>query len=642
MTHTFGFRVGSLTVRQRSRRLAGLLIAAILAIALTPAEAHAVTSYDKQLAGPTPLLLITGLDHAGGQQFITTKSHISSVSAFVESAATEGYLDAQIRTSITWDTTIADASISLQQLGTGSGWVNIPVNVDLTPGRTYYLVLEAVGTSKRVAWNGVIAALDGAQPAWNYDVPYWGGWKKYDGDYANFHPAFGIGLSADEDCSVTNVCFKNVPAGQLAALSAGLLGNGQTTYTLSPFESYGASYVPNSNVLQLPGNKWRYLPPGATTPVTVPSGTTRALTPISQDSGWLASGTIPGPSTQMAAVATRALLSMHMLTLPNGAVAASWYDGWKYSWPRDSSFVSVAFASTGHLAEAESILRYNALTQRADGTWDARTLLDGSGPPDNRQWQLDANGWFPWSVWEWYQMAGSNRDSTLAALYPNIRKAATYAANSLDSRGLPPAGPDYWELGTSTPNIGTAAPLLSGLNASADLARIMGHPDDAAAWSDAARRLSAGIATYFAPLGYPRTIDNLHGRDSAVNFMAPPFNQAPAGLSSAINSTYQALLRPNGGVIPGNDPDIYWANSWTPATMTFALSWSGTGQTSQAQSALDWVIGHRNMLGELPEQVDSQGNPASVAPLTWTDALAVMTIRQLEGHPLPTPPGQQF
>jgi GH15 family glucan-1,4-alpha-glucosidase len=94
-------------------------------------------------------------------------------------------------------------------------------------------------------------------------------------------------------------------------------------------------------------------------------------------------------------------------------------------------------------------------------------------------------------------------------------------------------------------------------------------------------------------------------------------------------------------VIPGNDPDIYWANSWTPATMMFALSWSGTGQTSQAQQALDWVISHRNMLGELPEQVDPQGNPASVAPLTWTDALAVMTIRQLEGHPLPVPPSSQ-
>jgi hypothetical protein len=31
-----------------------------------------------------------------------------------------------------------------------------------------------------------------------------------------------------------------------------------------------------------------------------------------------------------------------------------------------------------------------------------------------------------------------------------------------------------------------------------------------------------------------------------------------------------------------------------------------------------------------------------VAPLTWTDALAIMTIRQLDGHPLPTPPGQQY
>jgi glucoamylase len=647
MAYKISSAVGSPAGGLRSRRLATQLTAAMLAVTalvMAPGEAQAVTGFDKQLSAPTALFLITGPDHAAAQQFVTGHSHVRSVSAFLASDSSDGALDAQIRTDVTDPASaVADSQISLAQLGAGSGWVNFPVDVRLTPGKTYYLVIEAVGTAQRVVWNGVVSGLPSALPAWNYDRVAWGGWKAYDsGDLANLHPAFGIELSKNEDCSAMNTCYRSQPPGQLVALTAGLLGNGQTTVALSPFESYQASYVDNSNILRLPNGQWRYLPVGATAPVTVPGGSSRAMLPITKSGEWPSQGSVPGRGTETKAVAKRALLSMWLLTQPNGAVAAAWYEGWKYSWPRDSSFVAVAFAHTGHLTEAESILQYNARTQRADGTWDARTLLDGSGPPDDRQWQLDANGWFPWSVWQWYQAAPSwNRDSVLASLYPAVSKAATYAANSLDDRGLPPAGPDYWEVGTSTTNIGTAAPLLSGLDASADLARALGHWDDARAWNDAARRLAAGIATYFAPLGYPRTIDNLHGRDSAVTFMAPPFNQAPAGLAYALSSTYQTLLRPNGGVIPGNDHDIDWVNSWTPSTAMFALAWSGLGMRGPAEQVLDWLIDHRNMLGDLPEQVDPQGDPASVAPLTWTDALAVLTISQLDGNLLPVPPGPQ-
>ncbi len=623
---------------------ASALALVITGTVVAPDRVFAAAVYDRQLASPTGLFLVNGPDHAAAQQFVTEDAQVTKVSAYLVSNSAAGTLNAEIRTDVTDPASaIARSSLDIAAIGgAGAGWVNFPVDVTVTPGQPYYLVVQAAGAAGNVVWNGARTAIPAALPSWNYDVSYWGGWQAYDFDaWVDYHAAFGVDLSGADDCAATNTCYKAVPPGDLVAYTAGLLGNGQTTVAVSPVQAYGASYVPESNVLRLPDGDWRYLPAGASQPVTVPAGDPGATAQIDASRSWLRAGTIPGRTVQQKSLSARALLTMHLLTQSNGAVAAAWYGAWTYSWPRDSAFVAAALARTGHSDDAYRILTYNAQTQRADGTWEARTKLDGSGPPDGRHWQLDANGWIPWAVWEWYQAApAKDRHKLLQALYPTVQKAADYAASSLDDSGLPPAGPDYWEVSTTTPNIGTAAPLLAGLHASADLARITGHPADAQGWSDAGDRLAEGIARHFAPLGYPRTVDGLHGRDSAVTFMAPPFNSAPAGLTEAMSSTYQALLRPNGGVVPGNDPDHNWTNTWTPETTFFALAWSATGQQHNAEQVVTWLLEHRNMLGELPEQIDPAGDPASVVPLAWSDALSVLTLSQLDGRQIPVPPAR--
>lgn len=411
--------------------------------------------------------------------------------------------------------------------------------------------------------------------------------------------------------------------------TVGVLANATTVVAVSPPEAEGAAYVPDSPVLRLPDGNWRYLPDHADEPVTVPAGDPDAARTVASARTWLAGGRVPGRTAEQRSAAARALLSIRALLRPNGAVAAGWVDDWKFSWPRDSSTVAGALAVTGHVDEAYRILLYSAETQRADGTWEARTRLDGSGPPDDRAWQLDANGWFPWSVWQWYQAAPTDtRDERLALLFPMVRKAAYYAANALDDRGLPPPCPDYWELPTTTVNIGTAAPLLSGLRAAAEL----GHHD---AWRVAADRLDGGIRRHFGPRGYPRTIER-PGADSAVAFLAPPFNQAPPDLAVALDRTYTALVQPNHGIIPGEDPTQRWPNSWTPATASLAVAYAGVGRHDDASRLLTWLLNHRTALGELPEQVDPSGAPVSVAPLAWTAALLLLGLAQLDG-PLPAP-----
>lgn len=342
------------------------------------------------------------------------------------------------------------------------------------------------------------------------------------------------------------------PLSMLVAPTIGLLSNTTAVEGVTPAVAGGARYVERSHVLRLLSGRWKYLPGGRTASVVVPPEDPTARLQIAESRDWLAAGRVPGNTATQRAAAERALLAMRALLRPNGAMAAGWTPGWTYSWPRDSSFASAAFAHTGHDAEAYRILRYSAATQRKDGTWDARTELDGSGPPDSRRWQLDANGWVPWATWQWYRTAPpAARRARLAALYPMIRKAADRSAASLGPDGLPPASPDYWEVMTTSTNIGTAAPLLAGLHAAADLADALDRPGDAARWSGAAGRLSTGISRTFAPLGYQRTVDGQHGRDSAVAFMAPPSTRPRPTCPGRWTPRTRHCCCPTGGSLPG-------------------------------------------------------------------------------------------
>ncbi|MFG2873605.1 hypothetical protein ACGFYU_00990 [Streptomyces sp. NPDC048337] len=621
--------------------MARTLLPTLLSLALTGAPAvlpntAAAVPYDGQTRRETALFSVKSTNNAAAQAFTVADTRLSRISVYLGSGAATGTVTAQIRRVRTdAGSAVASATLNLAALGgAGAGWVEFPVSAAVTAGTTYYLFVQATtAESKPIAWYGTRQSVPGSLTSWNYDRAYWGGWHA---DTSRL--AFHVNPTGSERCGETEPCY--VPTSALAARTSGLLTNRVATEAALPSFAVGASYVDGSNVLRLPSGRWRYLPDGASASTVVEANDAGALAQVDESRAWLASGRVPGSTAAQRAAAQRALLSMRALLKPGGAFAAAWSPPWEYSWPRDGAFAAVAFAATGHHDEAYRILGYDARTQRADGTWEARTKLDGSGPPDARKWQLDANGWVPWATWQWYRAAPpEGRDERLRALYPMVRKAADYAARSLGPNGLPPASPDYWELDTATTNIGTAAPLLSGLNASADLADRLGMGADAQRWGDAAARLSAGIATAFAPLGYQRTIDGKHGRDSAVAFMAPPFNAAPPGLGAALDSTYRALLLPNGGVSPGNDPDFSWGSyAWTASTSFFALAWSGTGEQAKAGRVLDWVLSKRNGLGELPETVNGAARPSSVAPLGWTDSLVVLSALALQGSPQPTPP----
>jgi GH15 family glucan-1,4-alpha-glucosidase len=107
-------------------------------------------------------------------------------------------------------------------------------------------------------------------------------------------------------------------------------------------------------------------------------------------------------------------------------------------------------------------------------------------------------------------------------------------------------------------------------------------------------------------------------------------------VARAVRRTEHSLRLPGGGVLPGSGWPGNRTLAWTPETAFFALYDAATWQRLAAAAILSWLAAHRTRLGELPEQVNSRGRPASVAPLAWTDAIVLLALAD-QGHPLPVP-----
>ncbi|RKS77718.1 hypothetical protein CLV35_1416 [Motilibacter peucedani] len=403
----------------------------------------------------------------------------------------------------------------------------------------------------------------------------------------------------------------------------------------------GASWVPHSSVLRLADGSYVAAAPQPRTGFATPDPSAddaariAALAEARSQQAWLAAGHVPG-DPGLRPMAERALLDLRLLTAADGAVVAAPYGIWSYVWPRDSASVAAAYAVTAHLPEAVSVLRWVASQQRDDGTWAARTRPDGSGPPDDRPDQLDAGGWFSWAVWfvaAEQSRSGDRRgaEATLRELGPQVLLAARAVDARVDDDGMPGTTPDYWENDVSGPTLGTAAVLLSGMRAAADVARRLGQQSPA---SEVASRLEGALTEHWL-VSPSRYADGEGGADAALAWAGPPFSPAGADRLQLLRAAETALRAPNGGLRPGERfKDAQ--TSWTPETAAFALAHAALGDRDGALAQLRWLDAHRTALGALPEKVDSTGRPVSVAPLAWTDATVLLALTALE-RPLPVP-----
>ncbi|GEL99519.1 glycoside hydrolase family 15 [Cellulomonas terrae] len=346
---------------------------------------------------------------------------------------------------------------------------------------------------------------------------------------------------------------------------------------------------------------------------------------------WLATGTVPGTGGPYEDMARAALLDLHALQLPDGAAVAAWSEKWRYVWPRDASFVAVALARTGHVDDALEILGFLDRVQSPDGSFQARYLPDGSGPPDDRGVQTDGTGWVMWA--SGLVLAEitdpSQRADAAAELLPLVQRSARHAISLVAHDGLPPASPDYWEVPEDTLTLGTVAPLVAGLQQAAVVLELA--DDDALARSafDASIRSKVAVIRGFGATGFARHLDGGHA-DAASAFLLPPFlTSAVPGVEKAWRASATAMVRPANGLAPGagwRDDGV----SWTPQTSLYAWVAAENGDTELADGWLAFLDTHRTPSGSLPEKVLADGSPAAVAPLGWSAACVLLALDALE------------
>ncbi|HEV2890611.1 MAG TPA: hypothetical protein VGX28_09565 [Frankiaceae bacterium] len=351
------------------------------------------------------------------------------------------------------------------------------------------------------------------------------------------------------------------------------------------------------------------------------------------DTAWLSSGSVPGAGTPWEDLARTALLDLRALTLSNGASLAAAARGWHYVWPRDAAFAAVAFARTGHGADAERVLAFLQRVQEDDGGFEARYVTDGSGPPDSRRRQSDGAGWALWALSS-VASANGDREGMAARLRPLLYRATSFALRQTENgTRLPWPSPDFWELPESRVTLGTVAPLLAGLRAAVPLFEAAGDARSAARAAGAAASLAAVVDRRFGPGGYQR-YGSSGGTDAAVAFLMPPFAPGNDEVVRAWRRYQNAAHRTAGGLAPGSK----WHHdgvSWTPETAVVAYTAAASGHRVTAARWLDWLDSTRTPWGALPEKVLDDGSPAGPAPLAWTSAAVVLAIDALERPPGP-------
>lgn len=450
------------------------------------------------------------------------------------------------------------------------------------------------------------------------------------------------------------------------------VGPDNSLFALPP--GAGATYLPGSRVLD-PGAAVAVGPaapdaaasPGAAAgPAPTPTqiagdhtdpaallDTQAADAAASASRDWLASGVVPGENGPFAELGESALLDLRALTL-DGAVLAAPSPHWRYVWPRDASFAAAAFARTGHVDDAWQVLRFLQEVQEKDGSFQARYLPDGTGVPDDRGTQTDGTGWVLWATGVVLEEADEADRARIATdLAPMIDASTDHALDlTADGGALPPPSSDYWEVNSTALTLGTAAPLLAGLEAAHGIYErrasagttgdeatgttgldATGLRARAASADRAASRLREAIEREFGDDGYARHVDG-GARDAAITFALPPFQPvALDGADPVWRETVYTMLRPAGGLAPGEG----WRRdgiSWTPQTALYALTAASSGVAEDridAQNWLRWIADHRTDSGAIPEKVLADGSPAAVAPLAWSSALVVLTLVELDG-----------
>ena len=393
---------------------------------------------------------------------------------------------------------------------------------------------------------------------------------------------------------------------------------------------------------RLPQGRWADLADGALTDLLALTGPALMPGPMipagpADPSAEPSAGSTPPPTPTSAGGTgregrdSREALPPGAEVFPTGAVVAAPMSIWRYVWPRDAAFAAAALSAVNLADEALGVLGNLASWQRADGGFEARYTSSGR-VPDNRPAQADGAGWFLWAAGRLLADGVPAADLRDRLGAPLARAASRLLGITNTPSHLPAASPDYWEVAETVLTLGTAAPVLLGLEAATALARAgidLGGPAHALAERAAAVR--SAMERNFAPAwGRHLQRDDV---DAAIALVLPPFTRPLAGARTVRQTAAARMHRPTGGLAPGagwRDDGV----SWTPETALMAWSALSLEMEEEGTRLLSWLESHRTGAGALPEKVLADGAPAGPAPLAWTCALILLaTASRAAGRP---------
>ncbi len=337
-----------------------------------------------------------------------------------------------------------------------------------------------------------------------------------------------------------------------------------------------------------------------------------------------------------------------------------------YCWGRDAAFITEALDKAGLSGCVDNFYNWAVKVQEEDGSWQQRYHMDGNLGPC---WglQIDETGTILWGMLNHYKYT-KNIDF-LQFVWESVKAGADFLAEFIDKEtGLPKPSFDLWEerLGE---HAYSAAAVYAGLKAAAEIADILGKSHaERETWIKIADNMRESIIKYFwkedfnrfirsvrvklngwgaeqthnpvmlevNPKGYVRdfTLEDWIVDVSLVGLSIPfqVFSAEDTKIRDTVALIEQTLTSHGIGGIKRYENDGYiGGNPWILTTLWVALYHAKTGNYNKAKEYLFWAANGKTELGLLPEQVNRDtGKPEWVIPLTWSHAMYVQVISELD------------
>jgi glucoamylase len=339
-------------------------------------------------------------------------------------------------------------------------------------------------------------------------------------------------------------------------------------------------------------------------------------------------------------------------------------DHYSYVWGRDAAFICDAMDRAGFPEITRRFLKFAKGIIRDDGILLHKYNPDGSFAPLWHPWVRDGKAQLPIQedetallVW----LVGRHYDRTrdlelLRSVYESlVVKPANFLLNNRDpATGLPLPSFDMWEERQGVFTF-TCAAVSAALRVASEIANLFNDQElknrCAAAssevrdamlehlWLDDENRFARGLVLEGGELQLDKTVD---ASAFAVSYfdVFPPDSAMVEGTMNAVRE--RLAVNTEIGGIARYEGDAYHriseemervpGNPWLICTLWVAehaiARARTTGDLQVALDAVRWARSKASASLVLPEQIDPyDGQPLSVAPLTWSHAQVVSVVR---------------